>query len=449
MKQVVFVALAALFLLGCRRDFSPNNSDYLTIAKSSLRDSLSPGDYAALDFAKASRLRVDSIALYALRVPFINKNPKEDFVFIKTDGAGHIEKGSIVHLVGKASKEMIGKRTRERWDGYFELSSLNRKAVLQSSVVNGYITAYHPQNSFRSALQEPQGEMMPEVTIVYTRTTSSGYYPTNWYLLTSMYANGGGGGGGNNYYGSLSGGDGNIGNGGGGGGGASAPGGGSAAGGGDQVLNVDIEKQDENAAIDIEKFINCLNAIPDAGAACSIEIFADIPVDSDPKKILNLGTRSPGHTFLNIRKSNASQSVSQNIGFYPKSGWKTTLTTAPIEGKFVDNSEHEFNCGFILTVTPEQLKSAIIQMQRSKTYKYDIDNYNCTDWALDVFNAAGGNLQIPLYDIPGNNLSVGTRMPNGVYSKLVEMKKNNDPRAANIDLGYQKGFAGTSTGPCN
>jgi hypothetical protein len=212
---------------------------------------------------------------------------------------------------------------------------------------------------------------------------------------------------------------------------------------------VDIETQDVNAPIDVQKFINCFNAIPDAGSTCSIEIMADIPVDSDPNKIFNFDSKSPGHTFLNIKKSNGSQSVSQNIGFYPASGWKTILTNAPIDGKFVDNGQHEYNAGFKLSITPAQLQSALMEMLRDRNSKYDIDNYNCTDWALDVFNAAGGNFQIPLYDIPGNYPSTGTRMPNGVYNKLLQMKNSNDPRAGGIDIGFSKAFAGNSTGPCN
>jgi hypothetical protein len=217
----------------------------------------------------------------------------------------------------------------------------------------------------------------------------------------------------------------------------------------DPVMLVDMETQDENAPIDIEKFINCFNAIPDAGATCSIEILADIPVDTDPNKIFNFTSRSPGHTFLNIRKSNGTQSVSQNIGFYPKLGWKTLLSYASIDGKFVDNAQHEFNCGFKISITPQQLRSAFIMMQQYKDAKYDIANFNCTDWALDVFNAAGGNLHIPYDDIPGNPSPYGTRMPNGVYNKLQQMKTINDPRAGGITMNIVKGFAGNSTGPCN
>jgi len=64
----------------------------------------------------------------------------------------------------------------------------------------------------------------------------------------------------------------------------------------------------------------------------------------------------------------------QNIGFYPMIGWKTLLTTAPVEGKFVDNSEHEFNASLKMSLTPEDLKKTLDEMiYLSSVVKYDID----------------------------------------------------------------------------
>lgn len=451
MKHLILISFVTLFIFGCQKDFDSNDSSYLETAKQALKDSLNAIDYAALDFSKAARMRVDSVAFYALRVPFKGKVAEEEFVFIRTNVDGTIKRGKIVQLEGKVKEEKTGTISRKRWDGTISLTDLNRSNFFTSPIVNGYITALHQQNSYRSALQAPQEDVMPEVIITYVKTADSGFSWSSWFYLQSFFANGDSGGG---YYGSFSGGGGSgsgggdpwSGGGNGGGGGSSTNGGGSND---DPVILVDIETQDVNSPIDVQKFINCFNAIPDGGSTCSIEIMADIPVDSDPNKIFNFDSKSPGHTFLNIRKSNGSQSVSQNIGFYPASGWKTILTNAPIDGKFVDNGQHEFNAGFKLNITPAQLQSALMEMLRSRNSKYDIDNYNCTDWALDVFNAAGGNLQIPLYDIPGNYPSTGTRTPSGVYNKLKEMRSSNNPRAGGIDMGFSKAFAGTSTGPCN
>ena len=447
MKHTLLIVMAVILIAGCQKDFQLPGDNYKETVRKGLQDSLSKADFENLDFHRAALSSVDSVNLHFLRVPFRGKKQDEEFLLVKTTETGVIERGKIVHLQGKVTETSTGTLTVKSWNGTISLSSLDRKTFFQSPVQNGYITAFHMQNAHRAATQEPQGSMMPEVIVTYIKPSGGGISSSSWFLLHSLtsdayvgYSSGG-------YYSDFS------------GGGSTGAGGGSTYGGdssgstsglnNDPVMLVDMENQDKFEPIDVEKFINCFNAIPDAGATCSIEIMADIPVDSDPNKIFNFGSNSPGHTFLNLRKSNGDKSVSQNIGFYPRSGLKAVLTNAPIDSKFVDNGQHEFNCALKLSITPAQLRSALIEMQRAKNYKYDLDNYNCTDWALDVFNATGGGLQVPLYDIPGNYPSLGTRMPNGVYHKLREMENGDHPLAGAITIGILKGFAGNSSGPCN
>ena len=67
----------------------------------------------------------------------------------------------------------------------------------------------------------------------------------------------------------------------------------------------------------------------------------------------------------------------------------------------------------------------------------------------EEFTEFSEKLDIPLYDIPGNVPSSGTRMPQGLYNKLQEMKVSGHPEAKNINIGFQKGWVARSTGPCN
>src|SRR5690606_22012036 len=105
-------------------------------------------------------------------------------------------------------------------------------------------------------------------------------------------------------------------------------------------------------------------------------IHSDVPVDSDPTKIFDWSAGSPGHTWIRIEKTgaNGSGSASQHIGFYPKTGWKTILTDAPLDGKFVDNGSHEFNASYEVSVSPETLNSAIMRIRQFRDDKYDIDD---------------------------------------------------------------------------
>lgn len=217
------------------------------------------------------------------------------------------------------------------------------------------------------------------------------------------------------------------------------------------VLLVDFEPNENLSPIDINTYLKCLSKIPDGGSTCSIEIFSDIPVDKDPNKLFNWQTQSPGHTFLQLKKTNGNQSVMQNIGFYPLTGWKTILTTAPIDGKFVDNGEHEFNASLKMNLTPEELRKALDEINYLSGFvKYDIDDFNCTDFALEVFNSAriSNPLEIPKYDIPGGMAPDGTNTPQGLYNKLKSMQQSGI-ESENITIPGVKGFVADSNGPCN
>ena len=219
----------------------------------------------------------------------------------------------------------------------------------------------------------------------------------------------------------------------------------------DNTIVIDFEPPAENLdAIDIAKYLKCFETIPDEGATCSIEILTDIPVDNNPNKLFSWENGSPGHTFLQIKKTNGNKTIQQNIGFYPVSGWKTLLTTAPIKGKFVDNGSHEFNAGFIQNISPKQLSTALAHITHlAKFIRYDIDEFNCTDFALEVFNSVriSNEFEIPKYDLPGGMAPFGSSLPQGVYNKLKSMKQSG-VESDNINIPGVKGWVSDSHGPC-
>jgi len=445
MKPFLLLSIVSLFMLSCQKELQPDASDYLETVKKALNDSLSTNDFAALDFSKAARLSVDSTNFYALRVPFTGKAPQEDFVFLQTNSNGQVIKGKIVQLQGRISEAGGTTIKRRRWDGSISLASLDRKEVFASPIVDGFITAYHQQNGYRTLSQEPQGEMMPEVIITYVKANDQGYSSSSWYCLQSFLVSNesGGSSGGGGYYSDFSGGSS--------GGGGSYTGGGSFTSSGtstDPVILIDKEAQDNNPAIDVQQYVKCFGTIPDAGSTCSIEIYSDVPVDNNPNAFFDLSTLSPGHTFISISKINGTQRVTQYVGFYPKSGYKA-MTYAPTAGKLVDNAKHEFNASLKMSLTPPQLTTVLMRVQQLSNINYDVDSYNCTDWALDIFNSVRmAKLEIPLYGIPDSPMTQGTRTPQGLYNKLQQMMNSNDPEKGNITIGILKGYAGGSTGPC-
>ena len=75
----------------------------------------------------------------------------------------------------------------------------------------------------------------------------------------------------------------------------------------------------------------------------------------------------------------------------------------------------------------------------SAAKKYDLNDFNCTNYAIGVFNAAmgGTGLQVP-------NSPIGYKTPSSLYLRLSDMKTGG---TAGISL--TPSMAPTSTTPCN
>ncbi len=118
---------------------------------------------------------------------------------------------------------------------------------------------------------------------------------------------------------------------------------------------------------------------------------------------------------------------------------------------FVDNSDHEYNAGIKMELTPDQLKSTLNQMSKlASRVKYDIDEYNCTDFALDVFNYSrpANPLEIPKYHLTASTAPDGSNTPQGLYKKLVQMQ-GVSVESPNITIPRVKQWAAKSNVPCN
>jgi hypothetical protein len=450
---LVFITL----VVGCKKELTDSATGGSTATGLSLRNlknylkgSMRTEDFDSLDFKRVIYNQVDSVGLYYLRVPFKGREVAKEFTLLKLDKTGTIKEGKIIQLDGGLVEAGAGTVKARGWEGKLSISSLNRQSLLNSAVHKGYIDAFHPVVNAREAVYG--SDELPEVIVV--AYVSSGISYSTWVALTSLfYDSGSGGGGSDGYYGSL--------DGGGGGGSYSGTGavvesyGGtvdiSAYGVLDETMLVDVDSYVDHPAIDVGQYLKCFDGIADAGAACEVGIYSDVPVDNDPNKIFDFSTGSPGHTFIQIKKTSAdgTRSVAQNIGFYPKTGFKTALTNAPVDAKFVDDGNHEFNAGYTKSLTPDEFRSILTEILYLKNIPYDIDNFNCTDWALEIFNKQGYGLDIPLYDIPGNLPTTGTSMPQGIYNKLADMKKNNDAHADKIQIGFLKAWVANSNGPCN
>lgn len=434
----LLTVITMLTMVSCKKEISPTRVEtYLENIKKVTRDSMNAADFGLLDFSRVVKTHIDSSHVYLFRIGFKGKSLATDFVLLRADASGNIRSGRIIHLKQSGSEQ-------NRWNGHITLEHLNGEQLLSSPIRDGYVEAFYAAKETwagRAPLEQDPYVELPEVIIVSTyRNDVFTFY--DWYNLLAFfdYSGGGGSTGSSAYYSDSN----PYGDGGGGGGSSTTV--------SETAIEVNYEYQYVNPAIEIAKYMKCFSDIPDAGATGSIELFTDIPVDGDPTRFFDWSNGSPGHVFVQLRKQNGTKSVTQNIGFYPVSGWKTTLTTAPINGKFVDNRHHEFNASIKINLSASQVQTAVTRILYLAGFvRYDIDDYNCTDWALDVFNQAVKPeemlTKVPRYTIPGGMAPTGTSTPQGIYTRLQQLKSAGGSQAAAITMPIV-GWVGTSSGAC-
>jgi hypothetical protein len=216
-------------------------------------------------------------------------------------------------------------------------------------------------------------------------------------------------------------------------------------GGGDPTI-LDTEEAENKKQIDPKKYTDCFDHIPDGPTTIySLTIAADLPADGRPDVFFDWSDRFPGHAFIELNKSTPAGSVAQRIGFYPNTSFKV-LTGNYIESKIIDDGGHEYQASYTITVSAADFRAAVAQLNSASTKPYQVSFYNCTDFALQVFNAAGGNLTIPRHAIPGFEVDGGSNTPQGLYEKIDQLKNNG---TAGAHTTRNKEYTGDSKGPCD
>lgn len=432
MKKIVCILIISFLFFACKKQELTNpESQNLSQVLLLLKDSLAIQDYNRVDFSLLQQTKLkDHSTLFRFNLKPVDS--ANEFIVLRVDANGKITGGKILKINGNLDRSKV----KATYNGDLVVQNLHRQNVMNSRIINGYIQTLHTintninlegSNSFgiNSASSDCT---LPEV-IVSASYNSSGVSWITWMNLMALfdtsnsnqymlvdYGGGGGGGGG---------GDASLGN----------------------VITIDTESPENKAAVDAKKYIDCFGSIPDAGATYVITIATDIPVDGDPSKLFNWSDNTPGHCYIELYKAGRGGGIiSQNIGFYPNTSWKA-VGGGNITSKIVDDAGHEYNARYSIAVSASQFQAALAAAQNYSNNDYNIATFNCTDFALGVFNTAGGNLSVPKYQIPGySNRTIGSNTPQGLYNAISSLgaagKKN-------IQTNSNKAYGGASHGPCN
>lgn len=208
--------------------------------------------------------------------------------------------------------------------------------------------------------------------------------------------------------------------------------------------------------VDIRKMMKCFSLIPDAGATFSVQMGVDIPNPSDPSQVLVISWPfSPGHTFITMTKTGANgQSITQSFGFYPLIGPHSLsgITSGdfnPVPSVIINNGnapvQHSYEAMISNNgITAAQFQTLINTAISASSHNYDLNDYNCTNYALDIFNSIRITPLSSTYTT--SNGVTFNQCPTGLYNQLQWLQ--NSGTHSDITIPVTNGKASTSHGEC-
>lgn len=430
-----------LFVLSCRKEqntISTNKSltPFFENIDNCLRDSLSKEDYKIIDLNKAVLSQFDEGEVNFLRIPLSKERDQESFIILKTNSLSKCIFGSITSITNDSSNNFSSNT--------IYVFSLNRK--VRKLIKTGNILNEHRNVASRVV---PSGNYLPPVTVTCYISSGSNYSSISNYSFYDLmnidnqyytWANGQSvpvssvsGSGGFTYYSYY----------------APLEGG---------VQRVDFDAYAGETGEDINKIFNCFSSISDIGATYSLKLCADVPDNNKPLTGLD-DNLHPGHTFLTLTKTNGAQSITKAFGFYPTLNWKSVFFQSETS-KLVNDGKHEINA----SVEMSNLTQADFNLIKNKAItnaakQYDLDDFNCSDFALDIFNVVRPTnpitlnpfLGVVIFGVPPVTYSKTIKnTPQMLYKKLFDIWEDNPAANPAIKINTQGTYrAPVTTGGCN
>lgn len=185
----------------------------------------------------------------------------------------------------------------------------------------------------------------------------------------------------------------------GGGGGGFGDSGGAGSAGGDTCVTNFVEPP-KNKIEDLLKYLSCF----DQGKGGTLILYVDQPQPGSDNPFTLLGLM--GHVFIGLEQTVNGATIRRTMGFAANERVTPLRTTAP--STLGDDSGRGYDVKLSIELNSTQFSNAILQALLHQPV-YDLENYNCTDFALDVAQAAGTILpRTKIYWYTGSGRSPGT-----------------------------------------
>lgn len=178
-----------------------------------------------------------------------------------------------------------------------------------------------------------------------------------------------------------------------------------------------------------------LSFSPDVpGSYYSIMLCADLPDNNRPARIHVRD--ETGHVFIVLSKciSGSADTLRQVFGFYPRRP-ASCIVFKNVRSLILNNGNREYNVSVSKEITAEEFRLVSNTAVKLASKRYNLNKYNCYDYALEVFNSLPSIEKIPLHHMRFPMLLGRGGSPCCLYKDLMLMKNNNSAWAPYISFG--------------
>lgn len=174
-----------------------------------------------------------------------------------------------------------------------------------------------------------------------------------------------------------------------------------------------------------------------------LTLAADIPDNNNPGKVHF--QKEPGHVFLILTKKDSVSGESQSMvwGFYPRRP-VGSLFFKRVKSELRDNGYREYNISITCRLTADGLDSLKSEAVHLSGRKYNLNRFNCYDYAVNLFNAVQKQLNIPVSYMRFPLLLGKGGTPCSLYKDIAELSPSALPAGFTIQTGIFHAPAGSN-----
>lgn len=175
-----------------------------------------------------------------------------------------------------------------------------------------------------------------------------------------------------------------------------------------------------------------------------ITLCGDVPDNLRPHKVYF--KKESGHVFLILSMKDTvchTESVSTVFGFYPQRP-ASSIIFKNVRCEILDNSERSYDVQIKKKLSSSEFELILENAISFAQKKYNLNQYNCYNYALDVFNSLPGIEKLPVNKVRFPFIAGKGGSPCCLYRDLAKLKQEGSVWAPFISFGFFKAPASCS-----